>query len=191
MASPTRLTTSARHSDRTMPSSASSTPTASCRRCRRPSACCGRCPEQKSLVYFASGLRLNGVDNQAQLRATINAAIRANVSIFPVDARGLVATRAARRRARASPGGVGMFTGRTRGDADGRLPALAGHALRARQRHRRQGAVRLQRSLARHRAGRRRDHQLLHPRLLQHPHGAATESSAACGSRSPAACPPS
>ena len=23
-------------------------------------------PEQKSLVYFASGLRLNGVDNQAQ-----------------------------------------------------------------------------------------------------------------------------
>ena len=36
-------------------------------------------PEQKSLVYFASGLRLNGTDNQAQLRATINAAIRANV----------------------------------------------------------------------------------------------------------------
>ena len=31
-------------------------------------------PEQKSLVYFASGLRLNGIDNQAQLRATINAA---------------------------------------------------------------------------------------------------------------------
>ena len=40
-------------------------------------------PEQKSLVYFASGLRLNGVDNQAQLRATTNAAIRANVSIYP------------------------------------------------------------------------------------------------------------
>ena len=40
-------------------------------------------PEQKSLVYFASGLRLNGVDNQAQLRATTNAAIRANVAIYP------------------------------------------------------------------------------------------------------------
>jgi VWFA-related protein len=69
-------------------------------------------PEQKSLVYFASGLRLNGVDNQAQLRATINAAIRANVSIFPVDARGLVASAPLGDASRASPGGLGMFTGR-------------------------------------------------------------------------------
>jgi uncharacterized protein (DUF39 family) len=43
------------------------------------------------LVYFASGLRLNGIDNQAQFQATTNAAIRANVSFYPVDARGLVA----------------------------------------------------------------------------------------------------
>ena len=55
-------------------------------------------PEQKSLIYFASGLRLNGVDNQAQLRATTNAAIRANVALIPIDARGLVAHGAARRR---------------------------------------------------------------------------------------------
>src|SRR4029450_7377761 len=48
-------------------------------------------PEQKTLLYFASGLRLNGVDNQAQLRATVNAAIRANVTLNPIDARGLVA----------------------------------------------------------------------------------------------------
>ena len=64
-------------------------------------------PEQKSLVYFASGLRLNGVDNQAQLRATTNAAIRANVSIFPVDARGLVATAPLGDATRPSPGGIG------------------------------------------------------------------------------------
>jgi VWFA-related protein len=70
-------------------------------------------PEQKSLVYFASGLRLNGVDNQAQLRATINAAIRANVSIFAVDARGLVATPPLGDASRASPGGIGMLSGRT------------------------------------------------------------------------------
>jgi hypothetical protein len=69
-------------------------------------------PEQKSLVYFASGLRLNGVDNQAQLRATINAAIRANVSIFAVDARGLVASAPLGDASRPSPGGVGMLTGR-------------------------------------------------------------------------------
>ena len=42
-------------------------------------------------IYFASGLRLNGMDNQAQLHATINAAIRAGVSFWPIDARGLVA----------------------------------------------------------------------------------------------------
>src|SRR3970282_675937 len=38
-------------------------------------------PEQKTLVYFGSGLRLNGADNQAQVRATVNAAVRANVTI--------------------------------------------------------------------------------------------------------------
>jgi VWFA-related protein len=68
-------------------------------------------PEQKSLVYFASGLRLNGVDNQAQLRATTNAAIRANVAIFPVDARGLVAQAPLGDATVASPGGIGVFSG--------------------------------------------------------------------------------
>ena len=51
----------------------------------------GQMSEKKSLIYFASGLRLNGVDNQAQLHATIDAAVRAGVSFWPVDARGLVA----------------------------------------------------------------------------------------------------
>jgi VWFA-related protein len=69
-------------------------------------------PEQKALVYFASGLRLNGTDNQAQLRATVNAAIRANVAIHPIDARGLVARPPLGDATTASPGGLGMFTGR-------------------------------------------------------------------------------
>ena len=68
-------------------------------------------PEQKSLVYFASNLRLNGTDNNAQLRATTNAAIRANVQLFPVDARGLVASAPLGDAAQRSPGGVGMFSG--------------------------------------------------------------------------------
>src|SRR2546426_8984945 len=67
--------------------------------------------EQKSLVYFAGGLRLNGTDNQAQLRATINAAIRSNVSFFPVDARGLVANLPLGDATRPSPGGIGVFNG--------------------------------------------------------------------------------
>jgi VWFA-related protein len=69
--------------------------------------------EQKSLVYFAGGLRLNGLDNLAQLRATINAAIRANISFFPVDSRGLVAMAPLGDASRPSPGGLGMFSGAT------------------------------------------------------------------------------
>jgi hypothetical protein len=42
----------------------------------------GTLNEKKVLIYFASGLRLNGVDNQAQFQATTNAAIRANVAFY-------------------------------------------------------------------------------------------------------------
>ena len=68
-------------------------------------------PEQKSLVFFTDNLNLNGTDNNAMMRATTNAAIRANVQIFPVDARGLVAMAPLGNASRRSPGGIGMFTG--------------------------------------------------------------------------------
>ena len=68
--------------------------------------------EQKALIYFASGLRLNGTDNQSQLRATVNAAIRANVVIQTIDARGLVASAPLGDASRPSPGGLGIFNGR-------------------------------------------------------------------------------
>jgi VWFA-related protein len=71
----------------------------------------GNLNEKKSLVYFASGLRLNGVDNQAQLQATTNAAIRANVSLYPIDARGLVAGAPLGDATHGSPGGIGMYSG--------------------------------------------------------------------------------
>jgi VWFA-related protein len=67
--------------------------------------------EQKSLIYFASTLRLNGTDNQAQLRATVNAALRANVAVHTIDARGLVAQTPLGDATRRSPGGVGTFNG--------------------------------------------------------------------------------
>ena len=132
-------------------------------------------PDQKSLVYFSSGLRLNGVDNQAQLRATTNAAIRANVSIFPVDARGLVASAPLGDATRPSPDGRRLADRAGGGQPAGRLPAVAGHALLAREGHRRQGDVRLQRPVDGHRPGGPGGHQLLHRRLLQQSHGARRE----------------
>jgi VWFA-related protein len=73
----------------------------------------GNLNEKKALVYFASGLRLNGVDNQAQLQATTNAAIRANVSLYPIDARGLVASAPLGDATHGSPGGLGMYNGQS------------------------------------------------------------------------------
>jgi VWFA-related protein len=73
----------------------------------------GKLSEKKSLIYFASGLRLNGTDNHAQLRATINAAKRAGVSIFSVDSRGLVAQAPMGDATRASAGGIGAYSGAT------------------------------------------------------------------------------
>lgn len=71
----------------------------------------GRLSEKKSLIYFASGLRLNGTNNQAQLNATINAANRAGVSLWPVDARGLIAQAPLGDATQGSPGGAGTYTG--------------------------------------------------------------------------------
>src|SRR6202522_1591162 len=67
--------------------------------------------EKKSLIYFASGLRLNGIDNQAQLHATVDAAIRAGVSFWPIDARGLVAEAPLGDATQGSPGNSGVYTG--------------------------------------------------------------------------------
>src|ERR1700733_6074286 len=71
----------------------------------------GRLKEKKGLIYFASGLTLHGVDNQAQLHATINDAIRSGVSFWPVDARGLVASAPMGDATTGSPGNAGMYTG--------------------------------------------------------------------------------
>jgi VWFA-related protein len=75
----------------------------------------GGLSEKKMLIYFASGLVLNGVDNQAQLHATVNAAIRAGVQFWPIDARGLVASAPLGDATRGSPGGQAMYTGASAG----------------------------------------------------------------------------
>ena len=59
-------------------------------------------PEKKALVYFSAGVSKTGVDNQAQLEASINAAVKANLAIYPIDTRGLMA---------GPPGGAGFVGG--------------------------------------------------------------------------------
>ncbi len=68
-------------------------------------------PEKKALVYFSSGVGKTGVENQSQLRATVNAAVRANVSFYPIDARGLMASAPAGDASQGSAGGTGIFSG--------------------------------------------------------------------------------
>jgi len=45
--------------------------------------------QKKSMLYFSGGIQRDGIENQASLRSAINAAVRANLSIYSVDARGL------------------------------------------------------------------------------------------------------
>lgn len=71
----------------------------------------GTLNEKKVLVYFASGLNLNGTDNQAQYQATVNSAARANVTFFTVDARGLVASAPLGDATHGSQGNAGMYSG--------------------------------------------------------------------------------
>jgi len=68
-------------------------------------------PEKKALIYFSSGVEKTGIENESQLKATVNAAVRANVSFYPVDARGLVATAPGGDASAASPRGTGILTG--------------------------------------------------------------------------------
>ena len=50
-----------------------------------------RVEQRKSLIYFSGGLDRTGIENQSELRAAVNAAIRANLAIYSVDVRGLQA----------------------------------------------------------------------------------------------------
>jgi len=72
-----------------------------------------RYPEKKALVYISSGIEKTGVDNQSQLQATVNAAIRANVSFYPIDARGLMASAPGGDASKAAAVGSGLYSGTT------------------------------------------------------------------------------
>ncbi len=67
--------------------------------------------EKKSLLYFSGGISRDGIENQASLRAAINAAVRANLAIYSVDTRGLQAVTPLGDASTGSLRGSGGFNG--------------------------------------------------------------------------------
>ncbi len=67
--------------------------------------------QKKAVLYFSAGLQRSGEDNQVELRTAINAAVRAHVSIYPVDARGLQAIVPGGDATHASGRGTQLFSG--------------------------------------------------------------------------------
>src|SRR5215470_9739415 len=47
--------------------------------------------QKKSLIYFSSGMDRTGIENQSELRAAVNTAVRSNLAIYTLDIRGLQA----------------------------------------------------------------------------------------------------
>lgn len=72
----------------------------------------GALPAKKALIWFTADAGGSGTDNIAWLRSASNAAVRSNVSIYPVDVRGLKATVPGGDASTATVRGSGMFSGR-------------------------------------------------------------------------------
>jgi VWFA-related protein len=72
-----------------------------------------RVDQKKSLIYFSSGMDRTGIENQSELRAAINAAVRANLSIYTTDSRGLQAIVPGGEAQSASLRGTSPFSGQS------------------------------------------------------------------------------
>jgi VWFA-related protein len=67
--------------------------------------------QKKLLIYFSSGMDRTGIENQSELRAATNAAVRANLAIYTMDLRGLQAMVAGGEAQNASLRGVSPYSG--------------------------------------------------------------------------------
>jgi VWFA-related protein len=67
--------------------------------------------QKKSLIYFSSGMDRTGIENQSELRAAVNAAVRSNLAIYTMDMRGLQALVAGGEAQNASLRGVSPYSG--------------------------------------------------------------------------------
>ena len=68
-------------------------------------------PGRKALVEFTGGITQTGEENRAELRSATDAANRANVSIYSVDARGMFATPPGGDATTSASTGTSMFSG--------------------------------------------------------------------------------
>ena len=68
-------------------------------------------PGRKSVVHFSSGITGTGIENQAQLLATVAAANQSNVSLYTMDTRGLMALPPGGDASSASPSGTALYSG--------------------------------------------------------------------------------
>jgi VWFA-related protein len=68
-------------------------------------------PQKKSLIYFSSGMQRTGIENQSELRAAINSAVLANMSIYTLDIRGLQALPPGGEAQNASLRGTSAYSG--------------------------------------------------------------------------------
>jgi VWFA-related protein len=69
--------------------------------------------QKKSLIYFSSGMDRTGIENQSELRAATNAAVRANMSIYTLDIRGLQALVSGGEAQNASLRGTSPYSGQS------------------------------------------------------------------------------
>src|ERR1700676_5022835 len=69
--------------------------------------------QKKSLIYFSSGMDRTGIENQSELRAAVNAAVRSNLAIYTMDMRGLQALVAGGEAQNASLRGVSAYSGQS------------------------------------------------------------------------------
>ena len=69
--------------------------------------------QKKSLIYFSSGMDRTGIENQSELRAAINAAVRSNLAIYTMDLRGLQAMVTGGEAQNASLRGTSAYSGQS------------------------------------------------------------------------------
>ena len=81
-------------------------------------------PERNSVIQFTGGITQTGEENRSQLQATTDAANRANVSFYAVDARGLLPMPAGGEAREGTSSGSTMFI-------SGGKPTLRHQASRA------------------------------------------------------------